>query len=108
MTDEELSEIEARANTATPGPWRLDGLEVVMMGVRERLAVLRRGDLPLGEHVLSADFIAHAREDVPRLVAEVKRLRALVDRAERIREGALIVHAMLQHTTQLEFWRMLE
>jgi hypothetical protein len=36
----------------------------------------RREDIELsGATVADQDFIAHAREDVPRLVAEVRRLR---------------------------------
>jgi hypothetical protein len=88
LTSSELDAIEARANAATPGPW-------------ERGATLRERDgkvttfseeasvyPPLGEagpvavatvaEYDNASFIAHARQDVPALVAEVRRLRGLL------------------------------
>ena len=47
MTEEQLRKIEARAAAATKGPWFKHGM-----------------------------FIAQSREDVPALVAEVRRLQA--------------------------------
>lgn len=53
MTDEELNAIEARAKAATRGPW--------------------------ASHVASnyceADFIAHARSDIPALLSELRAAR---------------------------------
>jgi hypothetical protein len=42
------------------------------------------GDTATGQRVLDAEFIAHAREDVPALIAEVERLRAEVARASDV------------------------
>ena len=53
MDEAKLSEIEARARAATPGPWLVCAAEDAAEG------------LP----------VAHAREDVPALVAEVRRLQ---------------------------------
>lgn len=78
MTDEELDAIAARADAATAGPWfpdydpRDDGADQV---VTERLTIAFMAT-PKVRHERDAEFIAHAREDVPRLVAEVRRLRA--------------------------------
>lgn len=60
MTEAELAEIEARANAATPGPWKIGGLRRLQMGLMEQ----------------DADFVTAARTDVPALVAEVRRLLA--------------------------------
>lgn len=69
MTDEELAAIRARAEAATPGPWAPFGKQVIDSN---QLFVLQG----LGDHVYQdADFIAHAREDIPKLLAEIKRLR---------------------------------
>lgn len=86
MTDKELLEIEARANAATPGPW-VDNITSVdqHFTLQPTKAVVGLEDCgspynPWQRMVLDeADrqFIAHAREDIPRLVNEVRRLRAL-------------------------------
>ncbi len=90
MTDEELDAIEARANVATPGPWAWDQhgdlrsttatdpdwwdsettAPFVTVIVTDTGAYPPRG--------ATAEFIAAARTDVPTLVAEVRRLRALL------------------------------
>ena len=66
-----LDEIKGRCERATKGPW------VGSMPANDhRFVVLDTLDLPVC-HVASirnTDFIAHAREDVPWLLAEVERL----------------------------------
>jgi hypothetical protein len=87
LTEEDLRIIEERAAAATPAPW-----ESFVEG-RDHLAgdnFIRTGglddscpDLYVSHDLKPApvqdqDFIAHARQDVPRLAAEVRRLRALL------------------------------
>lgn len=86
MTEEELAAIEARAKAATPGPW------VVGETWRDHVVDGRFQDgywpvasQPGMDHEGAwlkgnAAFVAHAREDVPALVAEVRRLRGESDR----------------------------
>jgi hypothetical protein len=88
ISDDDLAEISRRCEAATPGPWRSmvegrdhqSGDSFIMIGVGPE----RREDLYLsvgdGRPASSADhdFIAAAREDVPRLLAEVDRLRNLI------------------------------
>lgn len=93
MTEQQLAAIEARANAATAGPWRADvGFSTIPDGPPEGVAVWcqtpgSEGDAvvaDLGDYTdgpANGAFIANAREDVPALVAEVRRLRA--DVAER-------------------------
>jgi len=89
-----LSEIEARANAATVGPWVADKLRdhgesfeaikraIDIRGLRINLPVALvmtwQDKTPSAEMnaeaVRTADFIAHARADIPWLVAEVRRL----------------------------------
>lgn len=90
-----LDEIEARANAATPGPWRSMREGNQRYGDSEQFfcGASRVDGLPRAyntqyvipaihlEHVSrfkdeDADFIAHARDDVPALIAEVRRLRS--------------------------------
>ena len=92
-----LNEIEARANAATGGPWGWRNTQdVYLMGARSRVVMafermgmqgaqpsFRRDDgclYPAGKENINtfadAAFIAHARTDVPALVAA---LRAVLD-----------------------------
>lgn len=72
MTDEELAVIKERAEKATPGPWYSDyaSRPYVMAEHTPVADVATDAD---------ADFIVHARTDVPALVAEVERLQGEED-----------------------------
>ena len=85
ITDADLDLIESRANAAAPGPWRREGAEI-LNDAALRPNVDEAGDgiwiYDEGGHAeADAEFIAHARQDVPRLIAEIKRLRSTVDAA---------------------------
>ncbi|MEK4178508.1 hypothetical protein NSQ61_02780 [Aeribacillus sp. FSL K6-1121] len=76
LTNEELVAISERAEKASPGPWVktfATGIEIVCdfetKIISDDSGVIRYSD---------AEFIAHAREDVPKLVAEVERLREAI------------------------------
>ena len=102
LTDDELEQIELRYQSATPGPWfvrRFDD-DVAMSlitvstipdtGLVERWPDFDHGEIVAAtlvqdpRYVDAADhkwnenalFIAHARIDIPHLVAEIRRLRA--------------------------------
>lgn len=75
-----LVEMEARCESASPGPWRSMvegrdhecGSSFIMTGTPE----CRGPDIELsGATGNDQEFIAHARTDVPRLLAEIRRLR---------------------------------
>ena len=75
LSDERLAEIEARAAAATPGPWEADGEpnnRIVWCGPEDRVCFMTSN----GRGVENGDFIAHARDDIPALLAELKELRA--------------------------------
>lgn len=82
LSSEDLTEIKARAEAAAPGPWTWKHWVANEYSINS----------PAHSHVLphqeddgwriflitdqaDAEFIAHAREDVPRLVVEIERLR---------------------------------
>jgi hypothetical protein len=78
-----LDEIEARANAATPGPWR-DRHQVCSEVWGQApdsqtcsMQIARVGHAQFD--VLNAAFIAAARTDVPALVARVRELEAELD-----------------------------
>ena len=101
ITDQQLDAIVGRAAAATPGPWGVyesgsmiditAGLEDTGCGYRARRGIASLEDEPLdndpthrewtaeedwAQVQADAAFTAHARQDVPALVAEVRRLRA--------------------------------
>ena len=73
MTDAELAAIESRANAATAGPWELAGCCISKWtdAGDPEMRIYDEG----GHSQADAAFIAAAREDVPKLLAEVRRLR---------------------------------
>ncbi len=103
--DLDLEAIKARAEAATPGPWEADGEPFLPQNWRPKLSVwanvgdefshlvaaVATPDKYLG--LTDADFIAHARTDVPALVAaleerdaEVERLREENERLKKFNE----------------------
>jgi hypothetical protein len=90
MTNEELEAIRARCDTATPGPW-VAGREADLMRPMQSFNVgfTRKAfdEAPLDswwQWEANAYFIAHARADIPALLAEVERLRAALERVSKI------------------------
>src|SRR4051812_2915147 len=85
LTEDDLAAIEARCNAATPGPWEswIEGRDHFGGDsiIRTADADLYLLPVPTPQHHQDQDFIAAARQDVPRLIAEVRRLRRLI--AER-------------------------
>jgi hypothetical protein len=96
MSEEELEAIGARAAAATPGPWAMSRDEMSAGFGKHRYVVVgtttadgqRAVDWRLlvegmrgADAVHDAEFIAHARTDVPALLAEVARLKAALERA---------------------------
>lgn len=84
MTEDELAEIEARAEAATPEPWDVQKCYgdrwTDRTGQHHTAAYWipkaeQLGDGECGAMLeMDARFIAAARSDIPRLVAEVRRL----------------------------------
>jgi hypothetical protein len=76
LSDERLAEIERRCELASPGPWKSwvegrdhDGGDNFIMTGGEDIYLT-------GGTVNDQDFIAGARQDVPILICEIRRLRA--------------------------------
>jgi len=76
MNAEQLNAIKERAAKATPGPWEAKGLHSLSYARVEKRETKYESKIIV--EALNDDnivFIAHAREDVPALVAEVERLQ---------------------------------
>jgi len=75
-----LGEIEARVGAATAGHWYAETMGKHRADV---LATHEDGAIVICEHAgEDADFIAHARTDVPTLLAMVREQRAVIERAK--------------------------
>jgi hypothetical protein len=88
VSSRDLRSMKERAEKATPGPWCVAGsprdFVIARHGESERCSdnpVLWAEDDCLSGGRADAEFIAHARADVPRLVNEVDRLREILRRA---------------------------
>jgi hypothetical protein len=87
----ELEEIRRRCDEATPGPWKsliegrdhTSGSSFIMTGHGKT----RGNDIELsGATPADQDFIAHARQDIPRLLAEIANFTNFSVYARRERE----------------------
>jgi hypothetical protein len=82
LTPEEIAAIRERAEKATPGPWTW------LYGLRNKLftpvALFHDGKI-VGRFVWEhdAEFIAHAREDIPRLLDALEATYAEIERLQR-------------------------
>lgn len=111
LTEDELAAIEELATAATPGPWYVRGdLDddhaanlVAVSTTPEASRTQRWPNFDAGEMIAAtlvqfpnryvdcsdqrwdenAQFIAHARQDIPRLIAEVRRLKNALEQAQR-------------------------
>ena len=86
ITDEELKEIELRCSEAQNGPWKASienrdhesGNSFIMTGEGAN-----RGDdiEVLGATNADFDFIANAKQDIPRLINEIRLLKGIIKQA---------------------------
>lgn len=91
MSTAELEAVSRRAEAATAGPWRQDSMPTLGYLVRagaDPVAAATHLDFAIA--VADAAFVAHSREDVPRLLAtiaardeEIERLQAEVARLQQ-------------------------
>lgn len=91
MNDERLADIEARADALPSGPWEKgwDGQQFYLRDSEGTEIMELTFAIPTwGERYEQAkatcdtavpEFLFHARDDVPDLIAEIRRLRALID-----------------------------
>jgi hypothetical protein len=90
MSDAELSAIGTRCAAATQGPWRafIEGRDHDSGSdfIRTGEGASRGEDIELsGASPADYDFIAHARQDIPKLLHEIARLKSIKEREEGAR-----------------------
>ena len=81
ITNAELTQMKERAEKATGGPWEHDVWSNAITNDGGSVDIISNVDGQISVYDNDAEFIAHAREDVPRLVAEVERLREHIQSA---------------------------
>jgi hypothetical protein len=77
MTEAELFAIQARCDQASRGPWKsfIEGRDHESGSSFIRTGEMQGADIELfGATEADQDFIAHARQDIPALLAEIRRL----------------------------------
>ncbi|BDR57644.1 hypothetical protein [Xylocopilactobacillus apicola] len=82
ISDEELNLIKKRCEKTTNGPWvsyiegrdHTCGSNFIMTG-GEDIELL-------GATVEDQEFIAHAKQDIPKLINEIKRLKRLIENTQ--------------------------
>ena len=107
LGEETLKAIEERCEAATPGPWRTEdcysGVTTNVVCADRRthgygcgndfICDLNDGEyhayMSIGEQKANAEFIAHAREDLPRLLAAYRELKS---ENERLKTAVYLVH----------------
>ena len=86
LDEEALEQILSRCTAAGPKPWKSFvegrdhhcGSDFIMVGEDNE----RGDDIELtGATVAAQDFIANARQDIPKLILEIRRLRAIINSA---------------------------
>lgn len=78
-----IEEIKAREQAATPGPWMVDTDEQTVIAVTADFQHIvvdysMKNLSAWGKCLPDVYFIAHARTDIPALIAEVERLQKIV------------------------------
>jgi hypothetical protein len=78
LTSEEIEAIKARCEQATAGPWKSYIEKREKISGSDFIQTAGEDFYLTGATEADQDFIAHARQDIPRLIAEIERLRAIV------------------------------
>ena len=85
-----LEEIEERERAATPGPWLIEGRNHTLLSESGRMIgqIYQRGEhnswIGTPQDLENMQFIANAREDIPRLIARVRELGADNERLQTL------------------------
>lgn len=83
MNQKELDEIKERCDKATEGPWITGGCSGRMITTPD--GYVGDGFIADVDTKVHADFIAHARQDVPALLAEIESLNSRLSEFGTIR-----------------------
>lgn len=89
---QKLGEIEARANAATAGPWEIIGGNEYLTGLDIHIGPSDEGGIRLHD----AEFLAHARTDVPELIAIIReqaaQIAAVREVTDEVEAGSALIN----------------
>ncbi|OZE35629.1 MULTISPECIES: hypothetical protein [unclassified Rhodococcus (in: high G+C Gram-positive bacteria)] len=89
MSGGEFAEIEARANAASAGPWLAKGMyPQEVLGNDDGLTLVATTHSSPDGPPFNTEFIAHAREDIPALLAAVRERDNTIARVRKLMESA--------------------
>ena len=80
LSESEIAEIKARCDRATPGPWKSWIEKIDIISGSDFIETSGDDIYITGARKEDQDFIAHARQDVPRLLMEIERLNILLEK----------------------------
>ena len=86
MIDSILSEMQARCDAATPGPWPVES-EALADHIGIWLNGSRWGKIVDEIHIGNSEAIAHARTDLPRCIKALRILERRIEDIERACPG---------------------
>lgn len=104
MTTNPLDEIAARADAATLGPWEVDrgiGKDAVTAPYQTNMV---RPVCEVRSPAMNSEFIAHAREDVPRLLNALRAVEAVHKPEEYARSQTGLVCTHCIDAIAYDFW----
>lgn len=83
LSMEEINTISKRAETTTSGPWTVKDIDGIYCVCSEEFRYGEMFSLVLKN---DAEFIAHTREDIPKLLEEIKRMKSMFKHLAEISE----------------------
>lgn len=98
MDQQRLDAVQARCEAATPGKWKHDKRAVYV-----HVPGLGYMKIASGLEAEDAEFIAHARADVPDLLAEIERLTSKYNDA--LGDYGAAVETLAEQTKDRDAWR---
>lgn len=108
LNETEMQEIEKRCEAATPGPWKTINYWNVYTSPKDGIGVMVASTEHTGgdreEEAINADFIAHARQDIPALLSTVRELQRQVKDMEEHSRLALARTSPAACRAMAKFW----
>lgn len=96
ITDRELATMKARLEATTPGPWtsyfegrdHTSGQSFIQTATEDIYINAEDYAGGGGHYCADQDFIANARQDMPRLIAEVEKLQEQLRQVDKLASGS--------------------
>lgn len=94
LTTQELEAIRKRAEQATEGPWELTNTGIGVTGMPRKEVLWATISEDIYGNKADVEFVLSARTDIPKLLAEVDRLNAVLDEEISEKEHVIMAQQM--------------